>query len=408
MSAVATLRVSALACVAALGGEAAALPQAQKGDTPPAIREILADRDIRLRLFDELVRKTRAREAWSKPKNVALGLDPEAAMQACRAAFEAATTQQDLICALVRLSCSRRDRHLSVRSVKGGLQATGRTRGSLPVRFDVSYDVDKPWTCFVAQVDASIQAEGENKLEVGDVVVGVGGKSFEAWCAEIQPYLRSSTKAGLWREYAKALSTRSWRRPAQLNPDLAKLRLRKASGATVDVELPYSSGLRFWPAAAPYSADFELVLDVQTFDLYRHKSEAVLVLDWYGFREDLVEDMDRLVALAKKKGWLDHALIWDGTKSRGGSRGAYAIQRLFSKPFRTTFGNLRLSDVVPPFIAKVRARQRKRKVLDGGVQETMDNGAWLLSWLEDDVTKGMARGQDYSNNVPFKLAHLPK
>ena len=49
---------------------------------------------------------------------------------------------------------------------------------------------------------------------------------------------------------------------------------------------------------------------------------------------------------------LGHALVVDGTRSRGGSRGPYAVQRMTSKPFTTTFGNLRLSDVTPLFIAE--------------------------------------------------------
>ncbi len=31
-----------------------------------------------------------------------------------------------------------------------------------------------------------------------------------------------------------------------------------------------------------------------------------------------------------------------------------------------------------------------------------------MDWLENDVLLGLAAGQAYSNDVPFKLAHLPK
>ena len=47
-------------------------------------------------------------------------------------------------------------------------------------------------------------------------------------------------------------------------------------------------------------------------------------------------------------------------------------------------------------------------MLDSGVAEVMGQGQWLIDWLEDDVTKGLKAGQSYSNNVPFKCAHLPK
>ena len=34
--------------------------------------------------------------------------------------------------------------------------------------------------------------------------------------------------------------------------------------------------------------------------------------------------------------------------------------------------------------------------------------SYNLDWLENDVILGVEAGQAYSNNVPFKLAHLPK
>jgi hypothetical protein len=118
--------------------------------------------------------------------------------------------------------------------------------------------------------------------------------------------------------------------------------------------------------------------------------------------------MDEAMAYADREGLLDHDVIWDGTHSRGGGRGAYAIQRLQSKPFKTTFGNLRLSDVVPLFVAERKAAFNKRQEMSDGTRETVGDGKWLIDWLTDDVLKGVAAGQAYSNTVPFKLAHAPK
>ncbi len=105
---------------------------------------------------------------------------------------------------------------------------------------------------------------------------------------------------------------------------------------------------------------------------------------------------------------LDHAVIFDGTGSGGGSKGAYAIQRLSPKPFKTTFGNLRLSDVTPLFIERKEREFEEKKILDSGVSETIDDGTWLMDWLTNDVSEAIKKGAPYSNNVPFKLAHLPK
>jgi len=60
------------------------------------------------------------------------------------------------------------------------------------------------------------------------------------------------------------------------------------------------------------------------------------------------------------------------------------------------------------FINEKRNEFKQRKVLDGGVTETVDDGTWLMEWLENDVLQGINDDQDYSNNVPFKLAHAPK
>jgi hypothetical protein len=131
-------------------------------------------------------------------------------------------------------------------------------------------------------------------------------------------------------------------------------------------------------------------------------------LDWYGFREFLVKDVDRLVEYASQHNLLDYALIWDGTRSRGGSKGAYAIQRLFPRSFKTTFGNVRISDITEAFVHHKRKEYVKGRMEDSGVKETIDDGTWQMDWLENDVMEAVREGKAYSNNVPFKLAHLPK
>ncbi len=46
--------------------------------------------------------------------------------------------------------------------------------------------------------------------------------------------------------------------------------------------------------------------------------------------------------------------------------------------------------------------------MDSGVPEAMDDGSWLMDWLDTDVADAIAAGDEYTNNVPFKLAHAPK
>ena len=104
----------------------------------------------------------------------------------------------------------------------------------------------------------------------------------------------------------------------------------------------------------------------------------------------LLRDVARLMRFAQDRDCLSHDLILDMTRCRGGSRGAYAVQRLFGKRFKTTFGNLRVSDVTPLFVEQQKrrfARLRPRKAI-----EDLDNGRWLMQWLLEDVQDAIARG----------------
>jgi len=148
------------------------------------------------------------------------------------------------------------------------------------------------------------------------------------------------------------------------------------------------------------------LLETPTFDLHRPEQDGpprVLLLDWKRFERSLPADVDRLMAYASEHGLLDCGVIFDGTTSGGGSRGAYALARLVVRPFKTTFGNLRISDITEAFIDDVR-----RERAHGGVGEAGDGGRRLLEWLENDVMRAVRDAKPYSPDVPFKLAELPK
>ncbi len=227
----------------------------------------------------------------------------------------------------------------------------------------------------------------------------------------IEPYHRYSTINGLWWQLATWLPQRSYQFPPRFYREDLTLRLERRSGARYDLTLPYLRPDRItWTGAgARRYPGFRHEFSTQTFDFYRSEDGIpVVILAWHGFREHLVADVDRLIEFAGEQDLLDHAVLWDGTRSRGGSKGAYALQRLSPMPFKTTFGNLKISDITSDFIARKRAEFEQGRTLDSGVGETVDDGTWLMAWLEDDVTKAVAEGQAYSNDVPFKLAHLPK
>ncbi|MEM7351513.1 MAG: hypothetical protein AAF657_11945 [Acidobacteriota bacterium] len=391
-----------------------------------------ADRRIGTRadrqaLFDELIAKTLAREAFSEIKNRRLGLNVEAAMRATEDDVVGAASESELFYALVRLSNARRDRHLRVRPVDGGLRIAdydlaastnypgldleGSGPPTAPIRFAVDYGAaPRRHVLFVGDLGEGVERwAAEAPLAVGDVVVAIQGEPTPTFMARIEPYHRHSTVNGFWVKAAEALNRKTPILPPAFYGDDLALTLEKASGRRYSVRLPYlpASAIAWQGHGVRSFPGFERIAEFGTFDLYRHTGgRDVLALAWRRFGGTLVEDIDALIDLASERGWLDHDLIWDGTRSRGGGRGAYALQRLSPRPFKTTFGNLRLSDTTLPFI-ELKRQQFEERQLSDGAPETIDDGTWLMGWLEGDVLKGLAAGQDYSNTVPFKTAHAP-
>jgi len=84
-------------------------------------------------------------------------------MLACRDDFINAGDGHELLIALNKLSCARRDRHLSLRPVEGGLRPAGKRPGFSPILFAV--DFCEPRCCFVHHVG---DADETNDVTVGD------------------------------------------------------------------------------------------------------------------------------------------------------------------------------------------------------------------------------------------------
>lgn len=376
----------------------------------------------RAALFEDIVAKTLRREAFSPVKNRILALDVEREMRRFKDEVLGARTDEELFFALLKVSNARKDRHLNVAPVPGGLKvdsipADGEenysgataTTPHAPLRFAVDYSDAKAPFIFVADLDKAM-AQGPARPRIGDRVIAVNGRSFAEYQKEAEPYVRHSTRFGFWDKLASGLPQRSPFLPKSFYRERLTLGLEHRNGERYETTVAYlDPGSITWEGhwVRRYPG-FRKVFDTPTFDFYLSETKRIVLLSWHGFGGTLVTDVDRLMKYAESNGLLAHDVIWDGTIARGGSKGAYAVQRLQPRPFRTTFGNLRLSDVTRPFIENVRQRFAERKVEDAGVAETLDGGRWLLDWLEDDVTKGLRDRQEYSNNVPFKLAHLPK
>lgn len=379
----------------------------------------------RAALFDYILSKTLERESFSIVKNKKLELDIIKEMKRYREEIIAADTDEKLYYALVKISNARKDRHLKVSLVEGGLtlqNTAGVSTGDssapevpilhAPIKFAADFSIPHKYSIFVSDFAHNIHDFAEKNLPViGDKLLAINDMEIDSYRKKIEPYHRYSTIEGFWWHFASLIPQKNYQFPPGFYRSKISFKLEKRDGSHYILTLPYllpeeitseEKGKHLYPG-------FTQLFSTQTYDLYKNAhGKSILLLAWFGFRSDLITDIDRLMEYAVSHDLLDCDLIIDATRSRGGSRGAYAVQRLSPKPFKTTFGNVRLSDVIPVFIKRKKLEYETRSVFDSGTQETIDEGAWLMDWLENDVTQGIKAGQEYSNNVPFKLAHLPK
>ena len=107
------------------------------------------------------------------------------------------------------------------------------------------------------------------------------------------------------------------------------------------------------------TAGFVEVMQRENFNVWLDRSRQVVLLQWLDFEYSLIQDIVDLMEYAEREQILDYDMIIDVTWSSGGSRGAYAMQRLVDEPFRVTFGNVRLSD-----LGKERVEREANRQLD--------------------------------------------
>ena len=214
-----------IAALAVIGLLAVATPHGRESPGTP---------EERAALFDEILTKTYAWTAFT-PHN-----DVEATYRTTvaplRQVFADASTDAALYYAIVRLSNLRRDRHLEVGLVEGGLQV-GRYALQAPVTFATDYGTPGRYALFVSDHDVRI-GELANGVtpEVGDRLLEVNGIGVDDYAARLTPYCRYSTADKLWWEIA-ALVTRKTTEvgPEHYAADVT-YRLERRDGSTYVLE----------------------------------------------------------------------------------------------------------------------------------------------------------------------------
>jgi hypothetical protein len=381
-------------------------------------------------LFDTIMARTARREAFSPEKNRRLQNEPLANMESFREEVIAAETDHALFYALLKTSNARKDRHLRVRPAEGGIATPDAASIGLdnypdpetavphvPIKFAVDHSEPGAYFLFVADVadmaetaDIAEVAGGRDAAAPGQKVVRVNGMPAGDYFSLVEPYHRYSTTNGFWNKLALWLPQKGLQFPPEIYRPTLDLVLENPDGSTVSASLPYvrPADLRWGGVGEPAYPGFTRAMETPTFDFYvAEDGPEAVVIQWFGFREHMIQDMDALMAYAQEHDLLDHAVIFDATRSGGGSNGAYTIQRIQPMPFKTTFGNLRISDVTLPFV-----EARLARGVDPDHPESLrgiiDDGTWLMDWLRHDVVPAVERGDAYTNNVPFKNAHAPR
>ena len=396
-----TPRSSVVLCVVFVLCGALSAPLAGQS-TPDAI----GTPEQRNALVDTILAMTERREAWSPFKEAALDYDPLAEMEAVRDEVVAATTEEELYYALTRLSNARRDSHLSITPVDGGLAPPRLPEARAPIHVLPDYsDMDEP-SFFVAGVDED-HLDGAD-VRIGDLIVRVNGRTAAEYVETFRAWTRHSSVQGLSWNLARDLPLRLPATAPWMYGETLELDLERDSGERIAVSLPYLPPAQVEIAFGEPELypGFSPVLERFNFNVLRpDDGRPIVLLQWLDFEFELIQDVMDLMEYAEAEGILDHMLVIDVTDSSGGSRGAYAIQRLVSEPFRTTYGNIRVSDAAEKMIREWADEPDDMDAPD--IFGLNESGSWLHEWARTEGLAAVERGDDYTRATPFKLAHLP-
>jgi pimeloyl-ACP methyl ester carboxylesterase len=371
----------------------------------------LGTRAQRDALVDSILEMTRRREAWSPFKESAMRYDPLAEMEAVRGEVVNASTEEELYYALTKLSNARRDSHLYLTPVPDGLSGPRLPEVRAPIQVLPDYsDMDAPGF-FVSGVDdralSGSDLPGAGRVRIGDALVTINGRSIPEFVETFRAWTRHSAPQGLFWRLARDVPIRAPATAPWMYGETLDLELEDAAGVRYRASLPYlePEAIELELGESELYPGFSTVMERFNFNVLRpDDGRAVVLLQWLDFEYELIQDIVDLMEYAEAEGILEHMLVLDVTASSGGSRGAYAIQRLVDKPFRTTYGNLRVSDAAEEMIEAWAAEEDLDVPEIFGLNESR---SWLHEWARTDAREAVRRGDAYTEATPFKLAHLP-
>ncbi len=357
----------------------------------------------RTAFFDLFVAKTMDRTAWSpfKWERIGTTFERELELHALRAEFSAADTRIKMLRAIRKLNYIRKDNHLNL-----DLVDTVVDNRFAPIKFYPDLTEESQPFFFVTNFTSEVSDLGVNR---GDRLVAVNGIPTNEYLWMLEPYLRGSTRRHVYLKEAPVyLSAKNSLFGPELYAEGDTVDYVLENGVTgewYDVTLSYdfeSAEVVHWqfapavvgdraPNATRYRQFYERFGFESVFDneldaaLYLNRNIGVALIEWYDL-EDTEQSINALVAAAAREGALGYDLIIDGTHGSGGTGSELVVRALSDAPFKTTFGNVRVSDV-----AFANANKG-------------NHGPAVEEWIDDAI----AEGRSCTTNEPFKLRNFPR
>ncbi|MEL7147043.1 MAG: hypothetical protein AAFO69_11790, partial [Bacteroidota bacterium] len=280
------------------------------------------------------------------------------------------------------LSTLRQDAHLTIRKVSGGLDYN-RNAVVSPIKFTPDFS-GKLHHFFVSDTAKNIDV-GQT-VEITDQLVAVNDIPIAAYIAKLQPFMIHSTENNLRWKLARYLTLRYDLFDESLyNGDTIRYQLQKSDGTRYTAAVGYASpgAIKWQGNGKPDFKGFSKVMQRQNFNLYVSDNKpTVLLIDWRDLEWQLGRDLRALMRYTRKHDLLGHDVIFYAPFSSGGRGSPKVVRRLTGKAFKTTFGNLRVSDLTNRFAANRKGKIKK--------------------WVD----KAVSEGSDYTSNEPFKLRYF--
>jgi len=354
-------------------------------------------------LYDCLYHSILRREAFSPVKDARLGLNFAQDALPLRQEFIDADTDLELMQAIVHLSALREDTHMKIIDKPNNYFGSSR---SVPIRFLPEFGTNNH-TFFVANFDASLKSDKDlvnySNLRKGDLLISVNDIPIAKYTEILSKHLGHSAENKFLWEAAENLHKKRKRLSLNLYTDdgFVKYTLQKSNGDQYFVSLKYGRTDRRLNLnlGANYLnlgyTKVNLLGITDNFEIYSKPN--VILIELKGLSEydnnktmsgrerlDFFEaQLDSIFNWAMTNDRLNNRIILDATQAGGGMGAPLLVQRLAKRPFKTTYGNLRVSD--------------------DEVQNYVTNnlGSRVTRWYQEAVVNGSA----YTTNRPFKLRY---